>query len=988
MSDSDRHPVDILADEFASEIRAGKQPSIESYVERYPEHAASIRAIFPSILLVERVSHREEAIARSSSGTSSAAIPLGMPSSLGDFRILREIGRGGMGVVYEAMQVSLKRRVALKVVGSTSSDKRQLERFRREAEAAASLHHTNIVPVFGTGQDQGLQYYAMQLIEGIPLTDVLHYLKQHPTLTSNEATSSSQTHHYFGVADAAAMLFDPSQSSVAVVRLPSSSTKDPEASLTKNDGPHETFDNATEAIAASRVQKAMDFALEVEAEAANRFEGKPLPAAYFRKVAQLCMRVANALHYAHHQGILHRDIKPGNLILDREGTIWITDFGLARRDDAADAMTHTGEIVGTLKYMAPEQIRGEADARTDIYSLGLTLYEMLTLEPAIEQPKARLLHNAVSEIRNPKQFQSHLPKDLQTITMKACAFEPQHRYQSASELEEDLRRFLEDRPILARRANTLERFQRWARRNPVVASLSTAMFALLLLLAGVLSTWNWQMGYAYHKIEDEFNRAESNLKEKTAALESVERERTRAEKNLELAMEAFETVIANIAARSGTFTTASEIQDEDVSVEISETPLSRADITMLENLLVFFEQFARENTKDLSLEAANARRLVGEIEHRLGRLEDATRSLEQALDVYDRLGSQASDAKPIVLLKLQTLSQLLTLCLKRGDMPQSIQYYQEARKTLNDHPEVKASAEGRFALALVLNDIASIGNKINPMGPPRGPLGLRGGFLNLKNDPKNPLQVPRLKREADANQEALRLLTELVKEDTEQVQYQLALAQALKVESRLAMALEEPIRSDESLAKATAIFEYLLGKYPESHRYKYELADALVASGGVRPGDSSRLTKALELCRELIESDSRNPDYRSLEVSILRRLTESQFRSGSKDLALKTLTSACEIQKRLAEQYPEGIQYQVIYVQLLVRLADFYDESRKPELAKKELEKAIAILEQTQTNGRFNNMVQPLRNRIKERQRMFEGGPRNAPPKPLGPANN
>ncbi len=273
---------------------------------------------------------------------------------------------------------------------------------------------------------------------------------------------------------------------------------------------------------------------ELELDLENRSKIK-LSRAYFRNVARIVANIANALEYAHHQRVLHRDIKPANLLLDREGTVWVTDFGLARRTDL-DGATQTGEILGTLRYMAPEQIVGQADQRTDVYSLGLTLYELLTLRPAVETPKARLLdpHNHFA-IQRPRSIDPSIPSDLETIALKACAFESKHRYQHAAELEEDLNRFLQDRPIKAKRISKMEMLVRWARRNPSIATLTAATLVLLLTIATLLAVWNGQQKIALEKIQTEYERAESNLKAKTAALNQVRQEQARAEKNLELA---------------------------------------------------------------------------------------------------------------------------------------------------------------------------------------------------------------------------------------------------------------------------------------------------------------------------------------------------------------------------------------------------------------------------------------------------------------------
>ena len=195
---------------------------------------------------------------------------------------------------------------------------------------------------------------------------------------------------------------------------------------------------------------------------------------YHNRVAAVGAQVADALEYAHNHGVLHRDVKPANLILDTEGTVWITDFGLAKRDEN---LTQTGDIIGTLRYMAPERFQGEADGRSDVYGLGLTLYELCTLKCAFEQTDRAALFHEVQNRRPvaPRKLDDKIPADLETIILKSIEPSPDRRYQSAKELSDDLNLFLADRPIKARRTSLLERGWRICRRNPVAASLSACI---------------------------------------------------------------------------------------------------------------------------------------------------------------------------------------------------------------------------------------------------------------------------------------------------------------------------------------------------------------------------------------------------------------------------------------------------------------------------------------------------------------------------------
>jgi WD40 repeat protein/tRNA A-37 threonylcarbamoyl transferase component Bud32 len=325
---------------------------------------------------------------------------------VGDYWILREVGRGGMGVVYEAEQVSLGRRVALKVIPRhRAGEQKALERFRREARAAARLHHTNIVPVFETGRDGDVVYYAMQFIDGQGLDTIIE-----------QAAGARQREKSLA---RVAVSLDPSTS-----RLP-----------------------------------------------------------YYRGVALIGHQAAAGLAFAHARGVLHRDIKPSNLLLDTAGVVWITDFGLAKSKD--ESLTRTGDILGTIRYMAPERFRGEGDARADVYALGLTLYELITLRPAFGSFDCPTLMELIKEVDpiRPRAIDEQVPRDLETVVLKAIDKDPNRRYPSADALAQDLRRFLDDEPVRARRTSALERVWRSCRRNAIVAGLVGTTLVLLMMLA-------------------------------------------------------------------------------------------------------------------------------------------------------------------------------------------------------------------------------------------------------------------------------------------------------------------------------------------------------------------------------------------------------------------------------------------------------------------------------------------------------------------------
>ena len=393
-------------------------------------------------------------------------------AQLGDYRILREVGRGGMGVVYEAEQVSLGRHVALKVLPFAAAiDPKQRQRFQIEAQAAAQLQHPHIVPIFNVGCDHGVHYYAMQFVEGRSLAAILHELRH-----GNECSrgDSGPT----GVKTVEQTNAGPV--SAAGVCAAVSSRGSQEGSTPE---PHGYTFSSPDTISAFSPSPSAGNPSLVPTAVGPMHQDR----AFCRNVARLGVEAADALDHAHGLGILHRDIKPANLLIDPHGALWITDFGLARFPSDL-SVTRTGDMVGTLRYMSPEQAlarRGVVDQRTDIYSLGVTLYELLTLRAAFDgRDHQELLRQiALEEPAPPRRLNAAVPRDLETIVLKAMAKDPASRYATAQEMAGDLRRFLGDRPIQARRPGPLERTLRWSIRHRDLVASTAGIIALALIIS-------------------------------------------------------------------------------------------------------------------------------------------------------------------------------------------------------------------------------------------------------------------------------------------------------------------------------------------------------------------------------------------------------------------------------------------------------------------------------------------------------------------------
>jgi WD40 repeat protein len=496
---------DQLAEEFADRCRQGERPSLTEYVDRLPQMAGAIREMFPALVEVEQVEGdaRKDAL----NHKRPSVPPL---TELGDYRIVREIGHGGMGVVYEAEQVSLGRRVALKVLpGHVVGDRKVLERFRREAKAAARLHHTNIVPVFEIGHEGRVAFYTMQFIQGQGLDQVIDELRR---LRDPDRKPVGKNHDFAESWGPVRHAVTFSCTSGVAARQRNRAIGEMAESLLSGQlgtGPLKSAaGGVSETLAATCSDEPFNQPAIMQGVSREMVRGRPgyasaatapgsavLPGGtavstvdssarrlpFFRSVAQIGRQAAQGLAYAHARGVVHRDIKPSNLLLDTAGVVWITDFGLAKSDD--EGLTATGDILGTLRYMAPERFHGGGDARADIYALGLTVYELLTLRAAFDTSDRLKLVERINaeEPERPRGLDSRIPRDLETIVLKAIDKNPVRRYATADAMAEDLRRFLADEPIHARRTTIVERYWLWARRNPAIAVLGAVLTAMLIV---------------------------------------------------------------------------------------------------------------------------------------------------------------------------------------------------------------------------------------------------------------------------------------------------------------------------------------------------------------------------------------------------------------------------------------------------------------------------------------------------------------------------
>jgi serine/threonine protein kinase len=475
--------LDVLMDELTERVQAGEVVDLEALLRDHPDQADQIRELLPALHLLADMAVPASSRAESDAGADAAG---DRPEELGDFRIVREIGRGGMGIVYEAQQRSLGRRVALKVLPfAATMDPKQLQRFKNEAKAAASLKHEHIVSVYAVGCERGVHFYAMEYVEGQTLAQLI------PTLHRPSAAPTAPA-----VGEAT--------------------------------GPYDP--------AAPGAPTAPVAALSTE-------HGGPRGRAFYRAAADLIAQAAEALEHAHSFGIVHRDVKPGNLLLDPTGKVYVSDFGLARFGPDV-GLTMSGDLLGTLRYMAPEQAlshHGLVDHRADVYALGATLYELLTGRPAVDAAeRAEVLRKiAFEEPAAPRKLDKAIPEELETVTLKALAKNPSERYATAGDLADDLRRWLGHQTIKAKPPTLRQRAAKWARRHRAAVWAAVAVAAVLVAALAVLA------GYAWHK--------NGQLTEAYAAMAQARADeraqREVAENGLKLAWQATDDIFEYLAAR-------------------------------------------------------------------------------------------------------------------------------------------------------------------------------------------------------------------------------------------------------------------------------------------------------------------------------------------------------------------------------------------------------------------------------------------------------
>ena len=626
-----RDDVELVATEFIENFRDGVAPPIEGYIERYPHLAETIADLFPMIAALESMKKEDDR----ETARSATSRPLHL-SELGDFKIVKEIGRGGMGVVYQAFQETLDRHVALKVLPQASLlDADFLKRFRQEARMAARLHHSNIVSLYGMGEHRGYHFLVMELVDGESLDSVIRWLKNKSTdrLVSSDPSKESQ------------------------------------------------FSNsATEAWEHDRFTRI--------AGHLRKSNGKP----DWFAVACLARDAAQSLQYAFEQSVLHRDIKPANLLLDVDGRIWISDFGLAQ-PLTPDPNSERKQSGGTPRYLPPEAIDGVRDHSSDVYSLGLTVYELLTLKPAFtestpEETVARVEDSARNLVA-PSVVDGSIPADLEAIVLKTIENDPADRYLTAGHLADDLDRYIEGFPVKARPVGSIMHGIRWCQRNPFTAGLLGLVGSLLLMIAVISSAGFVNTLAAKEEVSNAFQRE----KHARRALEST----------LKVATDALDDIYEQFSPDRLQDGFAGESLDSDsLMLRQQETVLSEDTAAVLESLLGFYDTLASQSGESLQIRraAARAKQRLGGVHLQLGQIGQARGQFESSLSAWKKISDSLPADSSSRLAMATVMNELGRLEEMTEHHESSLVYHMLAAETMDSMDEDNADLVYERARAL------------------------------------------------------------------------------------------------------------------------------------------------------------------------------------------------------------------------------------------------------------------------------------------------
>ena len=700
--------------------------------------------------------------------------------------------------------------------------------------------------------------------------------------------------------------------------------------------------------------------------------------------AELGSQIADALAHAHQHGILHRDIKPSNLVLDGNNVVWITDFGLVK-NSTNQTLTKTGDVVGTPQYMAPESFEGKYDARSETYCLGLTLYELTTLKPAFEEKTTHELIRSIttSSPESPGKICPGIPADLNTIIEKAIQRDPIDRYATASELRDDLRAFLTDQPILARRSDPLEKAWRWTRRNRLVTSLVLASVVLICLVAITATTGYITTQNALNQLSVENSKlvvAEAEITAKqqlaNANYEQMKEQFDRAETNVSLTLEMLDQMFDQMILEDSTSETDLEIDGFDELSEIR-TAVTAEDARFLDRMLVFYERFTEQNTDNelLVLQTASAYRRVANIYQLIGEADRAEPAYLEAIEIYQKLLSETNQ-----LDKIRTRELTLSIARTRNDWAvlqsnQGMRSHSEnsLRTTVQEleglhttHADVKFElAKTHFQLASTPLRTTSMGNQAEnanrrsdsrrrrPANPvtkraengesDQSPLGetWRRDITRPPSNHRPPPSVIKMKYENAVR--ALQLFKELKLSDPDKAEYELFHAKTLM---QLASSeFENQEKQQGLLQQAKQELEQLKDRYPDNPEYQYALGVFYFKRTGQSQDESvNDMEMANQIGKELYQSYPLNIRYRQLyanaSFSLARQYRQIGEHQKSRDNQLVALSMWTDLSSET-----DDIRYFYQKISRQLDLAREFIQQEKFSDAKMLLEESIEELQ-------------------------------------------
>ena len=762
---------DLILSEMLLREARGESPKFEEYLRRYPQCASQLTHRFRSELATIVPSANLTTIDQSASASpvletvqldeagqllaQEAAFQQGVPQIPG-YRIVSELGRGGMGVVYRAKQLSANRDVALKVVrndvlDTLAADTRQttLNRFQHEAHAAAKLEHENLVPVYDVGSSGSLRYYAMRFIEGTSLYDMI----RHKALSNRDA----------------ARYIEP---------------------------------------------------------------------------------VARGLHYAHQQGVLHRDLKPHNIIIEaKTDQPRLTDFGLAKFMEERNELTHAGEVMGTPSYMSPEQARdsGRVTPLADVYSLGAALYHILTSRPPFQAANiAETLRQVFDEDpMPPRRLNSAIDRDLETICLKCLQKEPSRRYESAQALADDLKRYLNGEPILARPAGYVERTWRWCRRNPkLAAAIGTAVTLAAITVTSIVV---------------------SNIRISAALAQ--------ADRNLQNALQVVDDLLTRVS-------------EDDLLKTSGMDPLRRE---LLAKAQAHYQSFLDENANNprIRRELANAHLRVGVIEHELGHMEEGLRSLRMAENLERAMLAEQPQNPEI----RRALSEALNVA---GEWHMGGDQWAEAIKSFSEAADLREALAREFPKDRELRRL--LANIHMNLGAAQQANGDWQAAVKEQSTAQE-MRITLRKDDAD-NVDLLR--------DVGRGAFNLGLLYLMSPQT--APSNEEPYvdRAAKSLDQAIDVFEQLRASEPSRPLYLYRLSVAYRTRAGLPNAPTDLYAKAEPVAAKLDAENPQTQKYRIEHGALLLDYSDFLAKRGRRQEAIQRLDRLDHLLAPLADEHADA----------------------------------------------------------------------------------